>query len=214
MMDRRRFLLLALVMPIMLGSLGCVTFPPPGKVDGSHYLNEGAGYSFVIPNGWKASEPPLKAPARQTKIEIALRTVTPLQGADGSQSMILVGVSLVRIVFVGGHPWLGPYTEPEHKTSIIGAWFPGIPASERERMRVEGVGFAAGRFITFSGPPVCSSIDERLEERATTRPWNAVAVLNTRDLAFLFLGNLCDPAAEADFDKLLTGVRLVEKKPK
>jgi hypothetical protein len=168
----------------MLGSLGCVTFPPPGKVDGSHYLNEGAGYSFVVPNGWKASEPPLKAPARQTKIEIALRTVTPLQGPDGSQSMILVGVSLVRIVFVGGHPWLGPYTEPEHKTSIIGAWFPRIPASEREGMR-------------------------RL-----TRPWNAVAVLNTRDLAFLFLGNLCDPAAEADFDKLLTSVRLVEKKPK
>lgn len=92
--------------------------------------------------------------------------------------MILVGVSLVRLVFIGGQPWLGPYTEPEHKISMIGAWFPGIPASERERMRVEGVDFAAGRFLTFSGPPVCSSIDERLEERATTRPWNAVAVLS------------------------------------
>ena len=46
---------------IMLASLGCATFPPPGKFDGSHYLNEVAGYSFMVPGEWKAPEPPLKA---------------------------------------------------------------------------------------------------------------------------------------------------------
>jgi hypothetical protein len=194
----------------MFVSLGCATFPPSGKFAGSLYLNEAAGYSFVVLDGWSPADPPSAPLARDSKMEVALRVDPPQpQPADSSQSSILVGVSLRRLVVAGGGPLLlGPVTETDEKTFLLRAWFPGLPASERERLTVEVVRFRANNVLTFSGPPGCR-VDEQRKARATARAWNKVAVFNTRDRAFLFLGNLCDSAAQADFAELLRSVRLL-----
>jgi hypothetical protein len=192
----------------VLVSVACATSFPPGKFDGSLYLNEAAGYAFLVPTGWSPGDPPKiddRTPAEQKKPKEALEFT--LRRSDSSGSIILGGASR-STTGLGALP-IGPITGTD-KAIFLRGWFPEIPGPERERLTIEVVRFGMNNFLTVSGPPVCS-LSERAEAAAVTnRAWDKLAILEAVGRSFVFVGNLCGPDAEADFNKLLVGVRLLK----